>query len=606
MSGVAGIPAVAGASAIEVDPSDPNAKGTIQAAVDAAADGDTILVAPGTYQENVYVPDTKGLSIVGDPGGGLRGPGPDAPILDGQLQQGVGFYLDNGGTSISPTTIDGFEIRSYGDDINDSPGRGIVGRSRSDVTLQNLWIHDIAGSGVQSNHRGLPSMQQWTVRDSEFRACAHWAVFLINTEGIRVENNHVKRTLKAVSDTEDVWWERGTEDGHPQGAIKIEGGASDGKSGLTRAIVLEGNLLEGTYDDAVIRLFSYNINNPPAGTKAELKEATVRNNTIRITDEFDDEALDERGILLDANSSSHPRSSGRPISPSEIHNVTIVGNEVEGASHGFKTTSMTPLSDGGIRNVSIENNVARNCQIGFIPITIHHGGLENITLRNNSAEECDNALVVWGGGSDVLRRVQIENLSDSNPGARTGDGLNNQTGVIVVGFLEGAVRNVTLSGYSPPDRPRGMWLASRGKTGLRDVSVSDVTLEGVDEGMLCQAATGNGFETVTVRESTFTADGTGLRTEVLQNGTPSLGDAISVHRSDFTGNSNFAIDNRDGGGVISGSCNFWGHATGPTHDKNRPGRGDKVTDGVDYSPWLPQSFMKVPEEACHGGQQHDD
>lgn len=89
----------AAAGIIEV----PGECGTIQEALDSAQSGDTILVAPGTYVENIIWPDVADLRLVSEQG-------PDQTIIDG----------DSSGTVItllSPvvdtsTVISGFTIRN--------------------------------------------------------------------------------------------------------------------------------------------------------------------------------------------------------------------------------------------------------------------------------------------------------------------------------------------------------------------------------------------------------------------------------------------------------------------------------------------------------------
>jgi F-box protein 11 len=61
---VAGATYLAGPGRLVVDPNDPDAYQTIAAAVDAAEDGDTILVRPGTYNESVTI--TKDITLRGD------------------------------------------------------------------------------------------------------------------------------------------------------------------------------------------------------------------------------------------------------------------------------------------------------------------------------------------------------------------------------------------------------------------------------------------------------------------------------------------------------------------------------------------------------------
>ncbi|WP_243075761.1 parallel beta-helix domain-containing protein [Microbacterium sp. SS28] len=95
--GLAAQPAAASSNTITVTT-------TIQAAVDAAAPGDTIRVPAGVYEEAVTI-TTSGLTLVGEPGA----------VLDGtRLGAQVGIRVRGvSGARLADITIQGFEIRGY-------------------------------------------------------------------------------------------------------------------------------------------------------------------------------------------------------------------------------------------------------------------------------------------------------------------------------------------------------------------------------------------------------------------------------------------------------------------------------------------------------------
>ncbi len=74
----------------------------IETALNAAGAGDTVLVSPGTYVENIIWPATAALKL-------LSAAGPSQTILDGDgVDQVVGIY-----TPVDTTTqLRGFTIRN--------------------------------------------------------------------------------------------------------------------------------------------------------------------------------------------------------------------------------------------------------------------------------------------------------------------------------------------------------------------------------------------------------------------------------------------------------------------------------------------------------------
>lgn len=78
----------------------PSAYPTIQAAVDAAAEGDTILISPGTYHESVLV-TTPGLRI--------RGTDRNAVVLDGRTELEVGFEVESDRVAVENMTVHSYK-----------------------------------------------------------------------------------------------------------------------------------------------------------------------------------------------------------------------------------------------------------------------------------------------------------------------------------------------------------------------------------------------------------------------------------------------------------------------------------------------------------------
>ena len=60
----------------------------------------------------------------------------------------------------------------------------------------------------------------------------------------------------------------------------------------------------------------------------------------------------------------------------------------------------------------------------------------------------------------------------------------------------------------------------------------------------------------------------------------------TITRNTISANGSYGLYNGDPSIVIIAELNYWGSDSGPTHPSNPEGTGDKVSDNVDFDPWL--------------------
>ncbi|MBA7716521.1 hypothetical protein ES703_125594 [subsurface metagenome] len=77
-----------------------------------------------------------------------------------------------------------------------------------------------------------------------------------------------------------------------------------------------------------------------------------------------------------------------------------------------------------------------------------------------------------------------------------------------------------------------------------------------------------------------------------------------INYNDIYGNTNYGLNNSDGAAyerTVDATNNWWGHASGPSGEDGRVnkagevvGKGDAVSDNVEWDPWLRRSVWTNP------------
>ena len=104
-----------------------SALNTIQAGLDSCAASDTVIVGPGTYNENIVWPNTQGIHLASELG-------PDLTIIDGN---DTGRVITIASFVDSTTIITGFTVQNgY---LTSEAGGGILCAASSPTISMRTW-----------------------------------------------------------------------------------------------------------------------------------------------------------------------------------------------------------------------------------------------------------------------------------------------------------------------------------------------------------------------------------------------------------------------------------------------------------------------------------
>lgn len=125
---------------------------SIQAALNAAQSGDTVLVQPETYYENINWPDVNGIKLIS------AGDSSNTVIDGGAIRQVISMNVSPFDVTIDNTTlVMGFKI------TNGGANQSGVFIGNASPTLKKLWVTGNDGSGLSIWSGGSPTLTDMAV-----------------------------------------------------------------------------------------------------------------------------------------------------------------------------------------------------------------------------------------------------------------------------------------------------------------------------------------------------------------------------------------------------------------------------------------------------------
>ncbi len=577
---------------------------SIQSAVNVASPGDTIMVATGTYRENVVVNKELTVMAASVPVVDAGGTPGDSDVIGikittnnvtvdgltvinarGTDSVGIAVAKDVRGTTIHGCTV-------Y--DCNNGISLSETGSGAANVIDQNT-IYNIyndsgyAGIGIVIWGNNAANNDNF-ITNNEIHHIARWGISLgssnpacISANNTISGNNIHDNSLTSSVGVGLLYANSNTITDNTISGNQIGIGLNNGSSNN----IVTGNTISNNKD---IGIAFYNASNGNTVTGN-----TVENNTVGILLENASDSNTVEDNTVSSNTwcgiavvaSSNNNIGGNTLSLNNPAGVRIEngssGNTVGGNTVQNSSQTGILLENVGSSNTVEDNTISGGAWAGIDVIASSNNTFAGNTVSNNPANiRIRNAssgnMVTDNTVENSSIGIFLENAGGNNIIENNTASSSTWGGISVVASNNNTIRGNILSNASANIRLEG---ASSGNT----LENNDVSLSG-GPNIIVDASTNNSI-------SSNNISGGGWGGVQFVNGATG-----SVHFNNILGNSPAGVIN-DTGVNIDATNNWWGANDGPSG--YGPGSGDAIYNNVLYDPWLVLKTNANPTGIIVGG-----
>jgi len=546
---------------------------TIQAAINAASDGDTIVVAAGTYQENVVI--NKSLTLQGTQAG-----------VDARTRSGAE-------TIISPAAGTGIKI------------------STGNLT-PNSCVVVIDGLTVQNTVHGITTPDPIMAADITVR----------NVRALRASNFSISLTFTLKATVEycyvegaDVAINAGALDPFPPTVATFRNNevvnSAFGITGYLKDSFIEGNLIR-------------NYAQAGSGISGTLLNTEVKNNIVK---GYGKGAAISLGGHYARPLSQHVTVTGNTFTGNNLGvyvfdtqttltDITVNLNNISGNSRygawnqGGQVLNATgnwwgdASGPGGVgpgNGDDISTKVLYSpwlaAEAGTSPMTWHVDGTSSIQDAINAADPGDTIIVTEGEYNQDLNISKSLTLESAG-----GYEVTTIIGAVRIEVSDEAVffgGNRTGFTINANGHNFAIWLSASSRS---EVAINQNILAGAKTGITTQNGLLNN-SSVTIENNRIYGNDYGIYLEAVAGGS-----SVFINRNSITGSSDYGLYVKNSTVTVNATHNWWGHATGPSGGVADPitrrvadGSGVAISGNVHFDPWLAAYLCTLKISSTGGG-----
>ena len=273
-----------------------------------------------------------------------------------------------------------------------------------------------------------------------------------------------------------------------------------------------------------------------------------------------------------------------------IHHNTVIGrgplpdgDEVQNGILIIDNATAT------VNNNTVSNNAYTPATWVATGVTFCNAGgsAQSNTLTNNQTGIAGQVLSGFGGPpytwsvSMVGNTVNASGLSVPSTG-----GLNAAT------YISGATLDVTMEGNQLTGGPGdGIYIGdipTNEPAGSVVATIRNNTISNWQHGIHLVSSVGDGSTITNNIITNNVSTGSGIHIDAVVNAAN-----VKVNYNNILGNQTYGVNNL-GTGTLDASKNWWGDISGPKQATTNPGgKGNSVSNNVNYEPWLTREFATV-------------